>query len=149
MTNSDIYHLFFPNDNVRFKKARWIIMIIIQELSMGKYKAVLKCAWNSKYRSDIYKLCTILSKGKLYSTKGQIQLGDINFSHEINYPKWVDKLVYDYISGNFPSKRIKVFKYDGKYIVIDGNHRLKAMKIVFECTYMVDVLILSYDDPNA
>lgn len=147
MKRKRIYHYFFPEgQEVSNKKLRWTIMIILQELRMGKFKAVFKYFVKKSYRKDINLLRDILSKGGLKGTKTNLPLKDIYFSHEINYPKWVEKLERDFIVSEVPYKRIKVFKHEGKYIVIDGNHRLKAMKRTMSNYSIVPVLELTYKD---
>lgn len=141
-----LYHWFFPEkDNLPYPKLRWTILILIQELSMCKFKAVFKYFVKESYRNDINKLRNILSKGKLYSTKTQIQLKNIHFSHEINYPEWVEYLQKQILKTG-EVKSMKVFHHEGKVIVIDGNHRLKAMKQVLSHETWIDVRLLRYRD---
>jgi hypothetical protein len=130
MKKKTLYDIFFPEGkDVRFKKTRWLILVLIQEISMFKWKAVFKYYYKKSYRKEINKLKSILSNGRLSSTKDVIQLSEIDFSHEINYPKWVEKLKKDLTEDHENYKPIKVFKIkDGRYIVVDGNHRLFALK---------------------
>lgn len=140
-----MYHIFFPENKVLpFPKTRWMIMIILQELRMFKFKAVIKYYIKPSYRKDINYLRDILSKDKLKGTKDVIPLFKIGFSHEINYPKWVDKIEKDIRRDPENYRRIKVFHDDEGYIVIDGNHRLQAMRRVFPLTYPIRVLRLTY-----
>ena len=145
MSRKRIYHFFFPEGkDLPLKKVRWTIMVIIQELMLCKFKAILKYFIKPSYRRDINKLRDILSKAPLRCHKSTLFLKDINFSHEINYPKWVDKIEDKHIFLNVPFKRIKVFNDKGTWIVIDGNHRLQAMKNCLWEDTLVDVLILEY-----
>lgn len=147
MSRKGIYHFFFPKGkNLPLKKFRWTCMVILQELRMCKFKAVLKFYVKPSYRKDIKLLRDILSKAPLKSRKSSIILEEIHSSHEINYPQWVYKLVRDYQTLGIPFKRIKVFRYNDKWIVIDGNHRLEAMKICLYRKEAVDVLILEYKE---
>lgn len=147
MKRRRIYDFFFPDGrNLPFRKTRWMLMIIIQELRMKKFRAIFKYYYKSSYRKDIQKLRDILSKGKLTAKKDTLELSRIDFSHEINYPKWVEKLEKDLWDNPDNYKRIKVF-YDTsshKFLVIDGNHRLRAMKNVFKEDKKVNVLWLTY-----
>lgn len=144
--NKKLYHWFFPeNDNLPYPKLRWTILILIQELSMCKFKAVFKYFYKKSYHDDINLLRDILSKGQLYSTNTRLQLKHIHFSHEINYPKWVDYLRKEILATG-KVKRIKVFHYNHKTIVIDGNHRLKAMKETMSHETWVDVKLLRYKE---
>ena len=140
-----LYDLFFPaGRRLPFRKLRWTIMIIIQEMMMCKWKAIAKFYYKKSYRADIKVLRDILSKGKLKGTKTTVQLCNIHFSHEINYPEWVDKLAEDLRMNPQDYKRIKVFNNKGKYIVIDGNHRLQAMVWELHPYTEIEVLLLSY-----
>lgn len=112
--------------------AVWVFMVICQEWKMSKYKAIFKFFVKPSYHKDIMFLARNLSRCKYRGEKGYMLLGSISFSHEINYPNWVDKLERDYRKnggGVFPP--IKVLAIDEKYYVIDGNHRLKALKRVW------------------
>lgn len=145
MEKRKVYDVFFPEGkDIKFRKLRWTIMIILQELSMCKYKAVLKFYFKKSYRKDIKVLRDILSKGKLKGTKTQLPLKDINFSHEINYPSWVIKLCEDLKESEDNYKRVKVFYHNGRYIVVDGNHRLKALKLMCDPLKAINVLELNY-----
>lgn len=143
-----IYHFFFPKGkDLPLKKFRWSVMIILQELMMCKYRSIIKYYIKPSYRKDINVLRDILSKAPLKGRKDVLIFNDINFSHEINYPKWVEKLAYNYMVNDINYKRIKVFFHEDKWIVIDGNHRLLAMKETMSPLEQVEVLILDYYKP--
>ena len=74
MTEQQLYQLFFPHPNVKFKKFRWMILVILKELAQGKYRAVFKYYWKKSYRKDIQHLRDILSKGRLYSKSINIKI---------------------------------------------------------------------------
>jgi hypothetical protein len=140
-----LYDIFFPEGKqLPFRKIRWTIMIVVQEIMMCKWRAVLKFYYKASYRKDIRVLRDILSKGKLSATKTELYLCLINSSHEITYPSWVLKLCDDLEKDSTDYKRIKVFCHEGKYIVIDGNHRLRALKLMLPLKSEVDVLLLEY-----
>ena len=145
MSKFSLYHVFAPDTpNAPFRKTRWHIMILIQEIMMCKWRAILKYYYKPSYRKDINFLKDILSQGRLTSEKMCMMLGNIDYSHEINYPKWVDKLERDLHEDPKNYKRIKVFTHGGKNYVIDGNHRLKALNNVFEPDTIVNILHLTY-----
>lgn len=156
MTEQQLYQLFFPHPNVKFKKTRWMILVILKELAQGKFRAVFKYYWKKSYRKDIQHLRDILSKGKLYSKSSTLRLEQIHFSHEINYPKWVKKLEDDLFYDPENYEPIKVFlevdhtntKNPYKWIVIDGNHRLQAMKNELHPNTRIRVRKLSYNKPK-
>lgn len=149
--NNKLYNLFFPEgkDRLPFRKLRWFIMTLIQELSMKKFRAVFKLTYNKSYRSDILTLMDVLSKGKLQGSRSRLLLKDIHPSHEINYPKWVDKLRADLKVDPDGYKPLKVFRHDdGHYFVVDGNHRLEAMTLELDPETPINVLVLTYKDPS-
>lgn len=145
--NKFIYHLFFPKGkSLPFKKLRWTIMIVIQELLMHKFKSIFRIFYDKTYRKSIYHLRDILSKAPLTSEKTTMRLGDISYSHDINYPKWVDYLIAKLKIDKTDYKRIKTF-FDttaNKWIVIDGNHRLAALNCILPPETEINVLKLTY-----
>ena len=132
------------------------MLVILKELAQKKFKAVFKYYWKKSYRKDIQHLRDILSKGKLYSKSSTLRLGQIHFSHEINYPGWVNKLENDLLLDPENYEPLKVFmevnhddlKNPYRWIVIDGNHRLMAMKNTFIPETSVLVRKLSYNKPK-
>ena len=142
-----VYKALFPRDRqLPFRKTRWTIMVLVQEISMGKWKAILKYFRKKSYKADIDRLCDILSKGRLTGEKSILYLEDIHSSHEVNYPEWVDVLVERYRKGSEDYKRVKVFFLEDqqRWIVIDGNHRLQALRRVFCGRKIIKVLKISY-----
>ncbi len=119
-------------------------MIVIQEMMMCKWKAIFRMFWDTKYRKNIYHLRDILSKAPLTGEKSTLKLEEINFSHDINYPDWCDKLIFKLACNQSDYKRIKVFYDDNRWIVIDGNHRLFALKYMLPPDTEIDVLKLTY-----
>lgn len=121
----------------------WVLMVISQELKMGKYWAVIKFMIKPSYFKSIMFLARNLSKCKYRGVKSALPLGDVHFSHEINYPKWVKRLETSYSKyGLATYPPIKVLKIDGKYFVIDGNHRLQALKNTFSNITPISVIML-------
>lgn len=149
VTNQQLYSFFLPESAKRFRKTRWLMVTIIQELLMGKYLAVWKYYTKAKYRKDINVLKNLLAPHKLYGRKSTIYLREIHMSHEINYPDHVQKLAREY--SKYPRyahkapdiPHIKVILNDGEWLVVDGNHRLMAMEYCFNQNQLINVLILS------
>ena len=140
------YQWFFPHGKeLKFRKLRWIIMIIIQEVMMKKWKAIFKFFINRKYNRDIMVLCDILSKAPLTSNLHRLPLRDINMSHEVNYPEWVTELENRILDGKLNEiVPLKVFRHKGQWLVIDGNHRLQAMKNTLHEGVDIPVRVLHY-----
>lgn len=153
MKKQKLYDLFFPaGKNIRFKKLRWTILIMIQEASMCKWKAILKFYYKASYRRDIRRLRDVLSQGKLKGTKRLMSLNQIEFSHEINYPEWVWELERRLMDDGDDYKTIKVHLMPdtNRYAVIDGNHRLMALKNHYghSSKILVRVLELTYESTD-
>lgn len=150
MRNLLIYQIYFPakSTKIRFPKTKWLLMVIIQELSKKKYRAVIKYWTKPSYRKDINFLKEILSKGRLTSFDTKMLLGTINYSHEINYPQWVVELEKKLRKDPNDYERIKVFIHEGKRYVIDGNHRLKSLNNVFNSNKLINVKLLTYKNES-
>ena len=145
--NVKIYNTLLGNSAKGSKlcRVKWLFMIIIQELFKCKFKAIFKVFYNKTYRNDIYTLCKLLTARPLTSRPGMLSLKDIHFSHEINYPEWVDYLCFRFdTEGKEALKPLKVLHNGKKWIVVDGNHRLQAAKMTFSGEEKIRVKVLTY-----
>lgn len=125
------------------KKLQWMALVILQEIKMLKVKSLLRYVYDSEYRADINRLRDLLHGGNFTSTHKVLRLDEIKFSHNVNYPLWILKLVRQ-ITDGVQLPPIKVI-YDQKrdsWIVVDGNHRLMAYRICLRPTDLVSVRIL-------
>lgn len=115
----------------------WYWRTIRQELKKGKIYPFFRYWTDRKFRQDIRNLRRLLCSGRMAIRLRKIELGRIHFSHDINYPEWVEKLKADILAGaTLPPIKIT---WDGtKYVVVDGNHRLKAMREVLYLWEPVD-----------
>jgi len=116
---------------MNWKEARWMLLVILQEFYMFKFYSIWRFFIDSQYANDIRKLRTILAPEKLTARLQEVRLGQVSFSHAISYPDWVADLVVK-IRAGVELPPIKVYEYQGKLLVIDGNHRLAAMKITMD-----------------
>jgi len=77
-----------------------------------------------------------------------VQLGSIVPGHKINYPLWVKHLVKKINTEGWkklePIKVIWDYNQD-KWLVVDGNHRLEAMKRTLPVSMKIPVFILRPD----
>lgn len=132
-------------------RIKWLWWAIVQEALKLKFKAVLRTLYDPQYRKDITYLWMKLSRGKLKAREDFMPLWKIHFSHSINYPGWVTHLTQRIHQGEEfpPIKVIKDSNPDGdwdRHMVVDGNHRLLAMKMTMPDTAMVHVKLLEYVD---
>jgi hypothetical protein len=112
---------------------------------MKKWRSILRFFTERKYHEDIMVLCRLLSKARLTSEEKRLPLNAIQFSHSINYPDWVnciERRIWN--EGLQAVPKLKVIKHKGAYLVVDGNHRLKAMKRCFPPAKTVLVRELKY-----
>lgn len=127
-----------------FYKARWMYRVLFHELlKKRKFYAFARLAFDPVYRADILHLRNLLSAPGIKMYRAEMRLQDIKFSHDVNYPEWVESLKGRLLKGERPEP-IKVF-WDhtrNQWIVIDGNHRLAAMRAVLSPDALVRVKIL-------
>lgn len=119
---------------------------IVKETLRGKFKAMLRYAYDPTYRRDINYMCRVLSRNRWTATDAELPLYSIRFSHAINYPRWVDELcgrMYDTLWYPKPIKVVYDWKRDdGTYLVVDGNHRLMAWKRMYSPGRLIRVILL-------
>lgn len=133
--------------NVKFTK--WWMASLVREARKRKFKAIMRFFYDRQYRADIKHIADLTTRAPLTSRFGHLKLHEISFSHAINYPKWVDRLEKELrweTVGAVELQPIKVMYDDSvkRWIVIDGNHRLMAMKRVCPFYAIVPVRILYY-----
>lgn len=127
---------------------RWWMRSLCREVRKGKFKAIVRYFYDSTYRMDIRHICHLTTgRGKLANRMSHLKLNEIHFSHSINYPRWVNKLEKELRwQVEYPMlwQPIKVMfdESKGQWVVIDGNHRLMAMKRVMPFYTNVPVKIL-------
>ena len=135
-----------------FKFVRWWMRSFRREFHKRKYYAICRFFYDSNYRRDIVHIAHITTEYKLRAVDGRMMLGLINPSHDINYPGWVDDLeqkIAMYDAAGIPLDPVKVmWDWTKKHwIVIDGNHRLRALNRVFGAMMDAEVLFLVSDNP--
>jgi hypothetical protein len=115
---------------------------ICKNIKKRKFKSLLRPFWDRKYAADIAHQWRVTGEHPLDTFRTYMPLNLINPSHDINYPKWVDKLRYDLAVMNKPCDPIKIIwdRFNLKWITVDGNHRLAAMKA--ECPYSMDIAVI-------
>ena len=131
------------------KTLKWHLRSVIKEGARLKFKSIFRYLWDSAYRKDVDHLCVLTSRRPLRAKTTYFKLNQIHPSHAINYPGWVRKLETELIWSDFGAKTpnfkpIKIiFDYFNKrFIVVDGNHRLAAMKNTCHGNTDVQVILL-------
>lgn len=123
---------------------KWWMRSLCREVRKGKFKAIFRYFYDSTYRTDIKYIADLTTgQGKLTSRMSYLKLNEIHFSHSINYPKWVNRLSEELLrTAEVPPIKVMYDYSKRKWIVIDGNHRLMAMKRVLPFYARVPVKIL-------
>lgn len=108
-----------------------------------KFWSFFRLFVDKQYRKDIKRIIG-LTAGKDYAENfAFIPVNQIESSHQINYPNWVNEL-----EGQLRARRqlepIKVVRTGNQiYTVLDGNHRLEAMRRFYPCDHAVPVVLLT------
>lgn len=125
----------------------WYYLTLKSEIKHKKIKSIVKLFTNKCYRNDIKRLANKLHGKKYEIQLAQIPLKAIKFSHSITYSEWVLTLMMEIKTGTNQFcetlRPIKVIKEDDGYMVIDGNHRLMALKLSYPADHPVIVRILT------
>ena len=125
------------------KKLQWMALVILQEVKMLKVKSLLRYVYDSEYRADINSLCDRLHGGNFTATLKVLRVDEIRFSHNVNYPLWVMKLVRQITDGErLPAIKVIYDQERDAWIVVDGNHRLMAYKMTLRPNDLIPVRIL-------
>lgn len=109
-------------------KLMWYVAFFFSTLLKLKFKAFYKYATCARFRSDISNIINLLSQGMPKVREDYRDLYKLHLSHDILYPNWVKKLR----GKNLKKTKIYAIKDGNKYIVVNGNHRLRAMMEVWE-----------------
>ena len=89
-----------------------------------KFKSYWQSFVDMEYRAQINKLYE-LTKDSTGTVMRYISTDLLVPGHKIIYPKYAQSLIENEES---PLEPIKVVEHDGKFVVVDGNHRLPAIK---------------------
>lgn len=114
----------------------WISRSFVRDVRKRKWKAIFRVLWDGNYRRDLQNMRKIIGTGEYELVEAVIPLYKIRHSHSINYHAWVDQLVgkmYDTLWYPPPIKVIRDWTAAPArevYMVVDGNHRLAAHKII-------------------
>lgn len=134
---------------MRLNSFQQIVRSLYRNLAKGKFYAIFRVFWDKEYRAEIQHMRMLTRQYDLVLGHGSIPLRAIVRGHKINYPNWVNHLV-DQINtrGWKKLEPIKVIwdKSKFKWLVVDGNHRLEAMKRTLPSSMKIPVFILRPSD---
>lgn len=118
-------------------------VVCLDSLKRGKFKAVFRYLLCPTYRRSVNYMRDLMTYEPYELHHRELELCLIRSSHNLNYPKWVNTLVrrIEDWEGLYRPKPMKVMydwrRNDGTYMIIDGNHRLAALKRVFSPGFVV------------
>lgn len=103
----------------------------IKNIKKGKFKAIFRGIWDPEYRAQINHMVRLTTRADMILCHDHVSIRSIVPGHAINYPDWVDTLCEQIRSHGWKSiEPIKVIwdPDQGKWLVVDGNHRFEALK---------------------
>lgn len=120
---------------------------LIKNLKKKKFKSIFRVFWDSQYRHDIRYMKTLVQREERQVVKGLIKIGAIKLGHDINYPQWVRFLFnqLDAAEGlivNLPPIKVVWDPKQLSWLVVDGNHRLRALQMYYPGNHQIEVDIL-------
>ena len=129
------------------RQALWISRSFFRDVRKRKFKAIFRVLYDGTYRRDLQKMRAVIGDGYYQLVETELPLYCIHNSHSINYPDWVNTLVGRMYDTLWQPPLIKVIRDPGRstpdypyYLVVDGNHRLQAMKIILSAGAKIKVL---------
>jgi hypothetical protein len=125
------------------------IRSLYRNFKKGKYYAIFRVFWDSEYRGQIQYMRRLTRQHDLILSHGAVPLNSMTPGHSINYPKWVDHLVNQINTVGWKKMEpIKVIwdESQTKWLVVDGNHRLEALRRTLPKYMKIPVFILRRSD---
>jgi hypothetical protein len=109
----------------------WRFKSIYKDLRKKKYKALFRYFYDPTYRTEVNYMLSLVRFEEMECIQSQIKIGDIVHGHSINYPLWIRKLRYQIRHKGYNSLEPLKVVWDSKkskFLIVDGNHRLSALK---------------------
>jgi len=114
-----------------------------------KLTAYVEYFFDPKYRQDvdyIFKLrnAVLAKRPKARIQKTVVHLDSLRQSHKVVYPNWVACLVSVYKARNAErivetGIEVTFCPVESRFVVLDGNHRLAALKAVYDDAQLVEI----------
>lgn len=130
---------------MNLRRSKFAFQSFLRNVRKRKYYSMFRFFWDSKYRSQVNHMVSLVTRGDVVIGHGCIPLRFIVQSHDINYPEWVKTLETQIRTRGYKSlEPIKIIwdHSKDKWLIVDGNHRLVAMKKCLSPTMKIPVLIL-------
>ena len=131
------------------RQALWISRSFVRDVRKLKFKAIFRVLWDSNYRRDLQHMRRVIGDGYYTLVEMELPLYCIHPSHSINYPDWVNTLVGRMYDTLWQPPKIKVIEDVSRsreglphFMVVDGNHRLCALKIILSPGAKIRVLVM-------
>jgi hypothetical protein len=116
----------------------WISCSFVRDVRKHKWKAIFRVLYDRTYRRDLQRIRRVIGDGYYKLVESELPLCQIHNSHAINYHDWVNTLVGRMFDTHWHPQPIKVIRDPSRnwaggpyYLVVDGNHRLVAMKRIY------------------
>lgn len=100
---------------------------------------VFKMFFNNRFRRQCYHLYGLLSTCTWETQFKSLRLSDIEYSHDPLVPH-SNEFCKAALEGRLPPLQVIYDRSIDKYIVKDGNHRLKVLKANYKATKQVKVI---------
>jgi len=117
-------------------------------LYKGHFRRIYLYLLDKDFREDINFIAEI-KKQKLKKIRAKVPLYAIEHSHRVIYRNWVRTLVAEYCDSLNNYDLIELYEYaPGKFLPLDGNHRLAALNITHSKADDVEVFLWVLDTPK-
>lgn len=115
---------YYLGVSVMTKFERWWRSFKKNVIQKRKFKAYLQYFFDSEYRSQIDRLFE-LTKHCTRKEYEQIPIWQLEHGHKITYPKYERALI---LNDEIDLEPIRVIQNGIVFVVVDGNHRLAALR---------------------
>lgn len=120
------------------EKILWYLSAAMAELARGKVRPLIAYALDPDFRRDVAALRPLVGWRVGTYTRRRVRLGDIQPTHKVHYPAHVAELATALWLG-CQVRPLTCVKVGRLYHVINGNHRLDALRRCHGPAYRVPV----------
>lgn len=119
-------------------KILWYLVAAGAEIARGKVRPLIAYLTDPKFRRDIERLRPLVRWRVGTYTRRRVRLGLIRPTHKVHYAAHVAELATALRLG-YQVRPLTCVKVGRAYRVINGNHRLDALRSVCGPSYLVPV----------